>query len=257
MSSFARTESFRREVRRERECRASQEISTRLRSARRPAECEALSVLLPALPASCPASIFVVRTSAARPAQPPGERFSRRCSLQVREAQDKEPVAPGTVYFAPANYHLLLDEGPQLALSADDLVHHSRPSIDVLFESAADVYCERLLGIILTGANEDGAAGLAAVHAAGGVNGGSGARNGAVAADGAFRAEVAGAGSCTLPRGDRRTAAYIRSRRGTCAQGVIHWTELRYRASSACWSMIWRKIFLRCPPCWSATMWRY
>jgi two-component system, chemotaxis family, protein-glutamate methylesterase/glutaminase len=95
--------------------------------------------------------------------------FSHRCSLQIREAQDKEPVAPGTVYFAPANYHLLLDEGPQLSLSTDDLVHHSRPSIDVLFESAADVYFERLLGIILTGANEDGAAGLAAVHAAGGT----------------------------------------------------------------------------------------
>ncbi len=130
---------------------------------------EALSVLLPALPASCPASIFVV-------VHLPRDRpsllvnvFSHRCSVQIREAQDKEPVAPGTVYFAPANYHLLLDEGPQLALSADDLVHHSRPSIDVLFESAADVYFERLLGIILTGANEDGAAGLAAVHAAGGT----------------------------------------------------------------------------------------
>jgi two-component system, chemotaxis family, protein-glutamate methylesterase/glutaminase len=87
----------------------------------------------------------------------------------VREAEDKEPVAPGTVYFAPSNYHLLLDRGPQLALSADDPVHHSRPSIDVLFESAADVYKDRLLGIILTGANEDGALGLAAVHDGGGM----------------------------------------------------------------------------------------
>jgi two-component system chemotaxis response regulator CheB len=78
-------------------------------------------------------------------------------------------VTAGTVYFAPSNYHLLLDQGPQLALSADDLVHHSRPSIDVLFESAADVYRDRLLGIILTGANEDGAAGLAAVHDGGGI----------------------------------------------------------------------------------------
>ena len=57
---------------------------------------------------------------------------------------------PGTVYFAPPNYHLLVDAGPQLALSADDLVHHSRPSIDVLFDSAAEVYREHLLGIILT-----------------------------------------------------------------------------------------------------------
>jgi len=62
-----------------------------------------------------------------------------------------------------------VDRGPHLALSADDLVHHSRPSIDVLFESAADVYRDRLLGVILTGANEDGAAGLAAVQDAGGI----------------------------------------------------------------------------------------
>jgi two-component system chemotaxis response regulator CheB len=64
---------------------------------------------------------------------------------------------------------LLLDDGPQFALSIDELVHFSRPSIDVLFESAADIYAERLMGIILTGANDDGAAGLAAVHRAGGV----------------------------------------------------------------------------------------
>jgi two-component system chemotaxis response regulator CheB len=78
-------------------------------------------------------------------------------------------VASGTVYFAPNDYHLLVDRGPQLALSADDPVHHSRPSVDVLFESAVDIYRNRLLGIILTGANEDGATGLAAVHDAGGV----------------------------------------------------------------------------------------
>jgi two-component system chemotaxis response regulator CheB len=87
----------------------------------------------------------------------------------VREAEDKESVVPGTVYFAPSNYHLLLDPGPQLALSADDLVHHSRPSIDVLFESAAHVYGNRLLGVILTGANEDGATGLAAIQDGGGI----------------------------------------------------------------------------------------
>jgi two-component system chemotaxis response regulator CheB len=63
----------------------------------------------------------------------------------------------------------LIDDGPQLSLSADDPVHHSRPSVDVLFESAAEVYGGRLLGIILSGANEDGAAGLAAIHDAGGV----------------------------------------------------------------------------------------
>lgn len=95
--------------------------------------------------------------------------FQARCVLPVREAQDKEPVAPGTVYLAPPDYHLLLDQGPALSLSADAPVNYSRPAIDVLFESAADVYRERLLGMILTGGNQDGAAGLAAVQRSGGV----------------------------------------------------------------------------------------
>lgn len=130
---------------------------------------QALCELLPAFAPGTQAAVFVV---VHLPRDRPSlltEVFSHRCALEVREAQDKEPVAPGTVYFAPANYHLLVDDGPQLALSADDLVHHSRPSIDVLFESAAEVYGSRLLGIILTGANEDGTQGLAAVHAAGGM----------------------------------------------------------------------------------------
>jgi two-component system chemotaxis response regulator CheB len=82
---------------------------------------------------------------------------------------DKEPIEPGTVYVAPPDYHMLVDEGPQISLSEDELVNYSRPSVDVLFQSAADFYGDRLLGIILTGANEDGAEGLAAVHAAGGI----------------------------------------------------------------------------------------
>lgn len=130
---------------------------------------QALSVLLPALPRNMRAAVFVVLHL---PRDKPSllvEVFSRKCALEVREAQDKEPVAPGTIYFAPPNYHLLIDAGPQLALSADDVVHHSRPSIDVLFDSAAEIYREHLLGIILTGASEDGAAGLAAVHDAGGL----------------------------------------------------------------------------------------
>ncbi len=130
---------------------------------------QALSVLLPALPAKAAVAVFIVlHLPRARPSLL-AEVFSRKCRLEVREAQDKEPVIDGTVYFAPANYHLLVDHGPQLALSVDDLVHHSRPSIDVLFESAAEVYGNRLMGIILTGANEDGAQGLAAVHDAGGI----------------------------------------------------------------------------------------
>ena len=130
---------------------------------------EALSVLLPALPAETRASVFIVLHL---PRDRPSllvDIFQPKCALPVREAQDKEPVAPGTVYFAPPDYHLLLDTGPQLALSVDDPVHFSRPSIDVLFESAAELYRDRLLGIILTGASEDGASGLEMVHRAGGL----------------------------------------------------------------------------------------
>lgn len=130
---------------------------------------EALTVLLPCLPAGLRAAILiVVHVPRERPSLLT-ELFTSKCALQVKEAEDKMPVEPGTVYFAPPNYHLLLDKGPQLALSVDDLVHFSRPSIDVLFQSAADIYGKHLVGIILTGANEDGTAGLAAVHRAGGV----------------------------------------------------------------------------------------
>jgi two-component system chemotaxis response regulator CheB len=130
---------------------------------------EALAVLLPALPATFRPSLFIVLHL---PRERPSllvEIFARRCARPVREADDKEPVEPGTVYFAPPDYHMLLEKNRQIALSADEPVHFSRPSIDVLFESAADVYGEHLLGIILTGANEDGAAGLHAIHQAGGV----------------------------------------------------------------------------------------
>ena len=130
---------------------------------------EALGELLPALPPESRAAVFVVLHLPRDRPSLLADLFSQKCKVDVREAEDKEPVRPGTIYFAPPNYHLLVDEGPQLALSADELVHHSRPSIDVLFDSAAQVYGEHLLGIILSGANEDGAEGLAAVHDAGGL----------------------------------------------------------------------------------------
>jgi two-component system chemotaxis response regulator CheB len=129
---------------------------------------EVLSVLLSALPASCRASFFIVMHIPRERPSLLADVFNAKCALPVREAEDKEPVQPGTVYFAPPDYHLLLDRGPALALSSDEPVHFSRPSIDVLFDSAADIYGERLLGLILTGANQDGAEGLAAVGRAGG-----------------------------------------------------------------------------------------
>jgi two-component system chemotaxis response regulator CheB len=129
---------------------------------------EALSTVLPALPRELDAPVFVVLHL---PRERPSllvDIFRHKCEFSVREAADKEGAQAGTIYFAPPDYHLLVDRGPSLALSVDEPVHFSRPSIDVLFESAADVYGARLLGIVLTGGNEDGAAGLAAVRAAGG-----------------------------------------------------------------------------------------
>jgi two-component system, chemotaxis family, protein-glutamate methylesterase/glutaminase len=130
---------------------------------------EALNEILPGLPATFrPALLIVLHLPRERPSLLV-EIYEKRCALPIREADDKEPVEPGTVYFAPPDYHMLVEKSRQIALSTDEPVHFSRPSVDVLFESAADVYGERLLGIILTGANEDGAAGLHAIHRAGGV----------------------------------------------------------------------------------------
>lgn len=130
---------------------------------------EALLELLPALPAGAATSTFVVLHL---PRERPSllvDVFAPKCGQPVYEAQDKEPIVHGSIYFAPPDYHLLVDAGPQLALSADEPVNFSRPAIDVLFESAADYYRERLLGIVLTGGNNDGALGLQAVRKAGGM----------------------------------------------------------------------------------------
>ena len=130
---------------------------------------EALTEILPTLPVGFrPTLLIVLHLPRERPSLLV-EIYEKRCALPVREAEDKEPIEPGTVYFAPPDYHMLVERSRQIALSTDEPVYYSRPSIDVLFESAADVYADRLLGIILTGANEDGAAGLLAVHQAGGV----------------------------------------------------------------------------------------
>jgi two-component system, chemotaxis family, protein-glutamate methylesterase/glutaminase len=130
---------------------------------------EALGLLLPALPASLRVPVFIVlHLPRDRPSQLV-DIFAPKCARPVWEPVDKQPVEPGAVYFAPPDYHMLVDAGPQIALSADGLVCFSRPSIDVLFGSAADFYGDRLLGILLTGANEDGTEGVADVHRAGGV----------------------------------------------------------------------------------------
>jgi two-component system chemotaxis response regulator CheB len=130
---------------------------------------EALSRILPLLPADCPFSVLVVVHIPADRSDLLAPLFQPKCQLAVKEAEDKEPILPGRIYFAPSNYHLLVEADRRVSLSVDDPVLYSRPSIDVLFETAADAYGARLVGIILTGASEDGAEGLRAIARAGGV----------------------------------------------------------------------------------------
>jgi len=130
---------------------------------------EALLTILPKFPKDYPIPVFVV-------VHVPPDRsnilvplFEARCKIAVKEAEDKEPVVGGVVYFAPSDYHMLVEEDFTISLSSDEPVNHSRPAIDVLFESAADAYGAGLVGVVLTGANQDGAAGLATIAEAGGT----------------------------------------------------------------------------------------
>lgn len=130
---------------------------------------DALLTILPALPATLRASVIVaLHVPRDRPSLLT-QVFAPRCALPVHEAQDNEPLEPGTIVFAPPDYHLLLDTGPRLSLSLDAPLHFSRPAIDFLFESAADLLGQRLIGILLSGANADGAQGLAAIDQAQGL----------------------------------------------------------------------------------------
>ncbi|NVD43521.1 chemotaxis protein CheB [Qipengyuania atrilutea] len=130
---------------------------------------QALSQVLPDLPAGFRVPVMVVVHIPPHKENALVDLFARKCHLQVKEAEDKEPLAPGTIYFAPPDYHLLVEAGETLALSSDETVNHSRPAIDVLFETAADAFGSGLAGVVLTGANQDGAKGLKAVCEAGGV----------------------------------------------------------------------------------------
>ena len=130
---------------------------------------EALSVILPSLPAGYGLPVFVVVHVPPDKRNVLAELFQAKCGIKVREAEDKEPISGGTVYFAPPDYHLLVETNKSLSLSNDEPVLYSRPSVDVLFESAADAYGSGLIAVVLTGASQDGANGLKAVAEAGGT----------------------------------------------------------------------------------------
>ncbi len=119
---------------------------------------DAVRTILAGLPAGLDAAVVIVQHRA-RASEALADVIQLSSPLPVVEAEDKDPVESGHVYVAPADYHLLLEPG-HFALSTDEPVLFSRPSIDVLFESVADAYGPRALGVVLTGANRDGAQGL-------------------------------------------------------------------------------------------------
>jgi two-component system chemotaxis response regulator CheB len=130
---------------------------------------QALSDILPQLAASYALPVFIVVHMPSDRKSILAEILQAKCALPVKEAEDKEPIENGTVYLAAPDYHLLIEEDGCISLSTEEPVLYSRPSIDVLFETAADAYEDGLIGIILTGSNEDGAAGLSYIAEKGGT----------------------------------------------------------------------------------------
>lgn len=122
----------------------------------------ALQILLPAFPPEFPAAITLVFHRANGTDESLLRFLLKNCRLPVEEAQDKTPIRSGRLYFAPPDYHLLA-EGDHFALSTEAPVSYARPSIDVFFESIAEGYGNKAIGIVLTGAGHDGAAGLVAI----------------------------------------------------------------------------------------------
>ena len=127
----------------------------------------AVGCLLDVLPAAFPAAVVIAQHRGPAPSAL-AELLGRTSAWPVAEAEDKEPIVPGRAYLAPAAYHLLVEPG-RLALSTEAPVRVSRPSIDVLFETAADAYGDKVVGVVLTGANDDGAAGVVRIVERGGT----------------------------------------------------------------------------------------
>ena len=119
----------------------------------------ALTTLLQGIPRAFSIPLIVVQHRGREVMSILPELLQEHTSLTVGDAEDKEPLLAHHVYLAPADYHLLVEQG-FISLSTDPFVKYSRPSIDVTFQSAADSYGERTIGVVLTGANDDGAQGL-------------------------------------------------------------------------------------------------
>lgn len=130
---------------------------------------EALKAIIPHLPKDFSLAVIVVLHIGDNNNQSFINYLDKKSNIKVKEAEEKEEIKAGTVYFAPPNYHLLIEDDSTIALSTDSKINHSRPSIDVLFETAAWQYKNQLVGILLTGLNKDGALGLKDIQKFGGI----------------------------------------------------------------------------------------
>lgn len=130
---------------------------------------DALNQIITELPASFPLPLAIVQHLHPEQDDYMVKYFKKRCQLNVLEAVDKTAVKKGNIYFAPPDYHLLIEDDESFSLSCDEKVCYARPSIDVLFKSTADVYGASTLAIILTGANSDGTDGIKYIKNNGGT----------------------------------------------------------------------------------------
>jgi len=128
-----------------------------------------LKSLLPALPANFNLPLIIVQHVGANSDSSWIAILNSTCKLNLREAEEKEPIEKGNVYIAPPNYHLLIEKDLTLSFSMEPKINFARPAIDVLFESAAEAYKDKLIGIILTGSNSDGTAGMKKIKEHGGL----------------------------------------------------------------------------------------
>jgi len=128
----------------------------------------ALRKLLTKLPKDFSMPIFIVQHISPTSDNYMARFLNKKSEIVVKEADEKEKIVGGTAYIAPPNYHLLVEDDLTISLSTEKKINYSRPSIDILFESAAYVYADKLIGIVLTGANSDGALGLNTIKKFGG-----------------------------------------------------------------------------------------
>jgi len=129
----------------------------------------ALKFIFSALPAGFSIAIIIVQHISAHSDNEWIKLLNNKSNVTVKEADEKEKIVSGTSYIAPANYHLLIENNKTFSLTIDERVNFARPSIDVLFESAAEAYKDKLIGIVLTGSNNDGTKGIKRIKELGGM----------------------------------------------------------------------------------------